>query len=837
VEQILKKLAYFIFTHSKFIAVIFSLLTIITVMICLNMEINSDIINALPNNNELVSKFKDFIDDYGIQDKVTILIESENGRIEDYVNIIETLSKKLNSSSLIEYVDDTPLKFDNNTIRDNFIYFLDNEGLKHLKERLTPSGIEQQIKINYQNLISPFSMPLDYEIAIKDPLCLSEITLKSLMRNRSDNPFDFSSGYYFTKDHSTAFIFIKPKGNNKDLLFVKKFKSELDSIIDSSLKEAYISAGVKIRFSGGYIISEEIRQVLKSDIANSFILSAILIALLIWYAYKVRLLVLGIIGFTLLSSLSMTLALAYLLFGSLNIVSSIAATVLIGLYVDYSMHLLNRYTNELHIKNNIYSALEINLIETGPPIIISALTTSLSFFSILVTNFEGLYELGVIAGLGVLFCLINNLFLMNSLLILASKKGEDKIMAKKFYRSDLSGFVNLLKTKYRLILLFSLGLVMVCLLGISNLSFDNNLESLGIKNSEAVEVKNLINLKINKRGDPLPIIIKERNQKKLAADFDSLEAILINWKKMGLINDYDSLSFFLPPFSVQLEIFKKVNDLNLNTVELNSIKKNLIASLQKYNISFDIDYINSYLTKILTTVKNDKLIGLERLEDVADPKVAVFYNKDIPSIVSYVYPKGKNWNKDSLKIMIESLKSANRDWTMLGNPILFDEIKSSIIFGSTSATAIAIILNIAVIFLFYRNIKYVLLVMVTVSIGFVLTMGFVGFFNIPFNFINVGAIALIFGFGVDYGIYVMQAYVIDKNRDIGNAIKKTGRNIIMGTATTIAGCGSLVFVRFSGIASIGSFLTIGAVLCAFCALVVLPAWIYLNKNINSNERL
>ena len=91
--------------------------------------------------------------------------------------------------------------------------------------------------------------------------------------------------------------------------------------------------------------------------------------------------VLLIIGFTLLASLSITLSFAYLVFGSLNIVTSVVATVLIGLYVDYALHIVKRYGDEMRVNNDRKKALEITLSKTGSAIVISASTTALSFLA------------------------------------------------------------------------------------------------------------------------------------------------------------------------------------------------------------------------------------------------------------------------------------------------------------------------------------------------------------------------------------------------------------------------------------------------------------------------
>ena len=119
--------------------------------------------------------------------------------------------------------------------------------------------------------------------------------------------------------------------------------------------------------------------------------------------------------------------------------------------------------------------------------------------------------------------------------------------------------------------------------------------------------------------------------------------------------------------------------------------------------------------------------------------------------------------------------------------------------------------------------------MLPVVCGLLLTLGVMGYTNTPFNFVNIGTVALIFGLGVDYGIYLMQAYIKEEKRDISNALRIAGKNIMMGAATTIAGCGSLMTAKFIGIATVGIVLTIGSISCALVALFIMPALIRLKS--------
>ncbi|MEW6420049.1 MAG: MMPL family transporter [Nitrospirota bacterium] len=863
-ERFLRSISHFIFKYHKSIVALFSLLTVISIITILNMEIKTDIIDVLPRDNRTVNQFKDFLQKFGAMDSLIIAVQSGNKTIDDQIELIEDIVKRLNESPLIEYVDYSPLPRTNaespdcecqqnsrrahpqchackGVVRDllfrtdyflkNFPIFIDEKGLKQVYERLTPRGIERQISLNRQKLISPFSSPVDYEFIAKDPLNIREIFMEGSKKSDRNASLDLSSGYYFTKDHSLALIFVKPRGKSRDMAFVKQLNKELQAIFSSSMKKADNPAGVHVGFTGSYAISEEVRGVIKHDIISSFVLSVILISFLIWIAYRVKGVVLLIIGFTLLSSLSMTLAFAYLMFGSLNIVTSIVAAVLIGLYVDYSMHIVKRYGDELRLKQDPLIALEAIISKTGPAIVISAITTSLSFFTILVTKFEGLYELGIVSGIGVMLCLLSSLFLMSSLLVWVTKDGSSQsITTKKEVSSGVENLTKLIVTKPWHIILFSAVLIGVAGIGITKLGFDNNTEHIGIKDSRAIALSKGINKKIGKKGEPLNIVIKSSNKEELAYEFDSLERTLSAWKREGIIGGYDSLGTFLPPPSVQRLTIENLREMNRdNVLQLHDIEKRIEIAYEKNNLAYERDYIHTYLEGIINALSNYEGIGLDRIGAVSDPKINHFYNKADSSIASYIYPKGNIWDKNTIERIHAYVKSSGSDWILIGKPILFDEIKSSIISYSILASILGFLLNLVIVYWYFKNWFYLLMCMLPVVFGILLTLGTMGYINAPFNFINVGTIALIFGFGVDYGIYLMQAYLKEDITDIRNALQITGKNIMMCAATTIAGCGSLISAKFSGIASIGLVLSIGAISCASIALVVLPAILYLKE--------
>jgi predicted RND superfamily exporter protein len=114
--------------------------------------------------------------------------------------------------------------------------------------------------------------------------------------------------------------------------------------------------------------------------------------------------------------------------------------------------------------------------------------------------------------------------------------------------------------------------------------------------------------------------------------------------------------------------------------------------------------------------------------------------------------------------------------------------------------------------------------------GFIITLGIMGYANIGFNYINISAIALMLGIGIDYGVYVMQASLESRDLLDKGIIRHAFKNTVICALTTIAGFGSLVTTNFRGIASLGLVISIGVISCLITSTALLPiAEIFLKK--------
>jgi predicted RND superfamily exporter protein len=91
------------------------------------------------------------------------------------------------------------------------------------------------------------------------------------------------------------------------------------------------------------------------------------------------------------------------------------------------------------------------------------------------------------------------------------------------------------------------------------------------------------------------------------------------------------------------------------------------------------------------------------------------------------------------------------------------------------------------------------------------------------NLMNLMALPLLLGMGVDYSIHIQLALHRYKG-DLATVRKSVGRALLLAGSTTVVGFGSLSFSTNSGMASLGKVCALGIALALVAAVYLLPVW-------------
>ena len=189
--------------------------------------------------------------------------------------------------------------------------------------------------------------------------------------------------------------------------------------------------GLNVGLTGEPVLEhDEMAQSQKDTIVAS-IASLIICALIFIYGYQetgrpVK------ATFCLLVGLAYTLAFAALPWpvGHLNILTITFVPILIGLAIDYGVHLISRYEEELRRGRTEEAALAKAMVFTGQGIFTGAFTTAGAFLAMAFTDFKGIQEMGIICGAGLLICLVPMMTMLPALLLRGRQNVIDHVQGE-----------------------------------------------------------------------------------------------------------------------------------------------------------------------------------------------------------------------------------------------------------------------------------------------------------------------------------------------------------------------------------------------------------------------
>ncbi|MHC5053097.1 MAG: MMPL family transporter [Planctomycetota bacterium] len=348
--------------------------------------------------------------------------------------------------------------------------FLDAEDRKALAAKIESGAIEKQMVENRRKYEAMGAEYFERRI-VPDPLNLYAI----LARHRGEAGGQFvpkeGESYIVSPDGTMLIMLVQATRPVKDIAFDQDFMvavreaearlwdelASADPAARAELKGRLASEGidvpddpaawaalrraVRLSHTGGYAIAENENRLLRHDLMWCFATSLVFVLAIFALGFR-RLGALFYIGLPLVASVTWTLAAAFMVFGHISMMSGGFAAILVGLSVDFAIHIYNTYVCERARGTDVRAAIEGALTGSGSGIFFGALTSSVAFFGVMLTRFVGLKEFGFLAGIGVLLGMTAMFFVLPALLYLRSRVAEESEKATQIYGFHLQTVAN-----------------------------------------------------------------------------------------------------------------------------------------------------------------------------------------------------------------------------------------------------------------------------------------------------------------------------------------------------------------------------------------------------------
>ena len=578
--------------------------------------------------------------------------------------------------------------------------------------------------------------------------------------------------------------------------------------------------------------------------------------------------------------LGYTMGYATLTVGHLNILTITFVPMLIGLAIDFGVHLITRFEEELRHGRSERVAMERAMVNTGQGIFTGCFTTAGAFFAMALTDFKGIQEMGVITGGALLICLVPMMTLLPVMLLRPGRQnvideaaGEAEMKEEALESFEAGG--ERVDTRARLERLWLdrpwavIGVVgALCLLSAAafpRVFFDYNL--------------------LNMQSDGLPAVVFEhkliRSAEKsvlygavVATNLDEAVALEAKLQKLPTVASTDSMARYLAekPES-KLALIRSIGA-TAGAVQFAPPDTNVVSLADLSQTLWSLQgYLRLAVDEVAKTDDKDLLASLKSLIDVLGGlRVAMFHGdekeeaenarrlagfqqalfndirdtfgtlqhqdasgglrpEDLPVALRnrfigvtgkhliQVYPKADVWERAPQEAFVKELQGVAP--TATGTPVqLFyytELLKDSYIKAAWWALAAIVLL----VFLHFRRIGSVVLSLLPVLIGTFWVIGMMGWAGIPFNPANIMMLPLVIGIGVTNGIHILNRFAEEHSPSI--LAKSTGKAVLVSALTTIAGFGSLIVAEHRGIRSLGYIMATGTAACMLAGLTFLPA--------------
>jgi hopanoid biosynthesis associated RND transporter like protein HpnN len=644
--------------------------------------------------------------------------------------------------------------------------------------------------------------------------------------------------------------------------------------------------GVNVGLTGQSVLDYDQMAQSQKDTTLASVVSLMICAFIFIYGYNetgrpVKALICLVVG------LVYTLAFATCTVGHLNVLTITFLPMLIGLAIDFGVHLITRYEEELRHGREVDEAMRKAMVFTGQGIFMGALTTAGAFLAMAFTNFKGIREMGIICGGGLMICLVPMLTILPVLLL----RGRQNVIDHQTLEDDRRARIESVWLKRPLMV--TAVIIAVSVLAATQwhkVEFDYNLMDL--------------------QSPSLPSVVYA---KKLAADKSLLvgevvadnvdEAVALEKKIRMLTNvvdDVQSAAGYLHQEQVEkLKLISQIKQIvaplqfepaDTRPVDIYALSSTLY-SLYGYLGAARADIGNSdpelakqflalqsivegFRTAMLAGDENgvsehaDKLaefqqglfdalretfVTLENQDDSAPLRV-----EDLPPALSNrfigvhgkflleVFPKKDIWERANQEEFVEALRHAldpqdTNHPIITGTPVQLFEYESLLKDSYISAAWYSLIAIALIVMIHFRSLVAVVLALIPVGLGTLWLAGLMGWLKMPFNPANIMTLPLVIGIGVTNGIHILNRFA--EERTPGILARSTGKAVLVSGLTAIAGFGSLILAKHQGIHSLGVIMAIGIATCMIAGLTFVPAllnlfckWLPLIKKPGANKK-
>ena len=827
-------------------------ITLAALGVALQIQPATGVQDMLADDQPSAMAFGKMIDRYALVDNLVILAELPASHSEAdpdrLISFATRLEAALDREPFVAAVRFRPAADARAFIKDCVVPrgwdYLDSTGKDHLRKRLTREAMDAQFAQNKAMLAAPG--PAAGQLArelIQDPLRLRDFLTHGGLS--ASGGFKTRPGVNATVSADGRAILIEVSGVKpaSDLEFTAAFMPRIRHAVGMTLAIDSIIPELVIHYTGAYAIAEYSAGQTRADMTLSCMCSIALLigCFLVVYRHPLAFPVL-------LLPVGMAIVWAFGLYagfsGHLTPVTAVTGAVLAGLGIDYCVHFVAHHELE---RKRVFAhantpdsvptpalrrtAMIRSMTHVGPAITAACITSLLGFGAILTSQVRALREFATLGILGLAAALITALLVLPALLLALDNTRVTRRGLSATRISIAPAITRIARTpRPWLALTFMLVAAATLVVGFAAVQhgglpvqIDRDLNALHPQPHPPLDAQNLLADRFGAAPDGLTLLVEADTPEHMLALAHKVQNRLsrpaLQALGLGRVNGPASL---LPNPATR-------HDVRPDPTHVVDQLRNAADAAGFNPAAFD-DYA-TFLTQLLTPQPPLTFADVRRYPGVAN--LVLPKNQPEPTQGLVLITLDHPWrNADQRDAMIESVRQELNGLsgvTLTGISVLGYDTQKAIARGIGKLLGASLLGVLLWLILFFRHPGHVLLALGPALASIVLLLATLWLSGNAFNLINLIAVPLLVGIGVDDGIFLTTLY--RQARKQGESLQHLRENLAasahaigMTSLTTALAFGSLYFTHVPAIKSLGLMVgvgVIGALFVSVCGLVPL----------------
>lgn len=642
------------------------------------------------------------------------------------------------------------------------------------------------------------------------------------------------------RDEPRRFLLVQAKLDYGDL----EAGAEADRLIRQTAGKLGLvpERGYTLRVTGAVALADANFATVKDGIEISGPLSILaVLGLLFWAVRSAR--VVAAIMISLTVGLIATAAFAAFAIGSLNPISVAFAVLFVGMGVDFGIQYVTAYRAERFREDNSAAAALAAAGSMAAPLTLAAVTTAVGFLSFLPTDYTGVSQLGLIAGMGMLIALVVDFTVLPALLAVLKPPAEKEKVGFPLAAAD--AWVER-RAKPIVVVSALVSLVGAVLLPLMPLDFD----PLHLQDPKAEAVAAFIDMASNpdsgvygveslapslaevpglvERFEASPLVLRAMSLKTFVPEGQDEKLAIITDVATVLGPTLSPAKVMAPPSPDELRaaIADVAGQLAV-TAPGHQPSQSLAVNLRRIaEAGGDAperlqDATAAGLASLVSTLRGTLDVGPVTLDSLPADLKADWIAADGRARIR-VLPRESMQDQAARDRFADAVKAVTP--LVAGPPIAMEESGRVVIRAFAIAAITALVAIALLLWLMLRRMLDSLLVLAPLLVGAMATVIAAHLSGIALNFANVIALPLLLGVGVAFNIYFVVNW---RNGMTGHLQSPTTRAVLFSALTTASAFGSLAVSPHLGTASMGLLLSLSLAMTVVGTFVVLPALFHL----------